>query len=139
MIEMEEMKFSICSNCFNPKSGCCQRLGCRNYSGKDETRTIQIPKVSGRYYTEYFDDEEQEEKGKIMRSNEIKKFFYSCIIKNEQYKIKRCFESLERIFKIYRDGKPHNTECEYAVGRCYCECGEKYHGLRGQGAEKRYI
>ena len=44
---------------------------------------------------------------------------------------------LEKLQKIryYRDDQIHPFDCEFARGNhCVCWCGEKYHGLKGNGA-----
>ena len=121
-----------CSECGQPDSfvptHCCEAR-----QGKSEE--YQIPKVEGRYYTEYFDDEDAKVIGKLVRASKIIQEFRRFIYAKEPNKIQKLYDSLERIYKVYRDNQYHNEECEYALGtHCVCWCGEKYHGLRGVGA-----
>lgn len=131
LLEYDVLVIYTCSKCGKPNSSdpsnCC--IG-GDFNGKK--LHYNIPKVNGRYFTEYFANEENNFEGKIIRSSEVRKFFKHFIYENQSQKIMQLYQSLRKIKPIYRDGKIHNPECEYAIGDlCDCWCAEKYHGLKG--------
>ena len=141
MSDREKIEIYTCSKCGKPNS-CSPATCCRDgdYNGKKITKVI--PKLSGRYFTEFFDSErseweiEKNSAGRIYRSADLKRKISSLIYQGKESLIPELIESLQKIYRIYRDGQIHNAECEYALGdSCICWCGEKYHGLKGSGAE----
>lgn len=135
MIKTEIIKIYTCSKCGCPNSSDPSRC-CRDGDFKGEKREIEIPKVSGRYYTIYFDTEYQKEIGKLIRSAKIKEKFKEFIYTNKQYKIQELYQSLEKVYSYFREETYHHAECEFALGTsCWCWCNGKYHGMRGKGAK----
>jgi hypothetical protein len=127
-----------CSEC-NHLSGVHEH--CRNSHTIEIS--LEIPKISsGKYYTEYF-----EENGSVVNSakikDEIKKIAYDSLHDNGQKvweltPVKNLLDSIEKIRSYFRENQYHDANCEFAIGTsCNCWCGEKYHGLKGEGAEMR--
>lgn len=133
--QTQTIEVYTCSKCGKPNARDPARC-CINGDFNGVKIKVEIPKVTGKYYTEYFDNEDTEVIGRLIRSSEIKKVFQDYIYAGQQSKIRELFESLQRVYTIYREDKIHNTECEYAIGTsCICWCGEKYHGYRGKDAQ----
>lgn len=145
IVEMENVKMYSCSKCHRPNTPtkCVHCGNIENASGGGDV-IKQIPKLSGRYFTNYLDyersewDIEQKGEGRLYRASYIKEKMISFIYSGEDYRVVQLFNSLEKVYSYFREQQYHNAECEFAVGNsCWCWCGEKYHGLKGVGAEKR--
>ena len=145
IMETQKKEFYSCSKCHRPNSAMkCKHCGNTENASGGGMITREIPKLSGRYFTDYFDfersewDIEENGVGRLYRASILKEKIIGFIYNGEDYRISKLLESLEKVFSYFREGTYHNAECEFAVGQsCWCWCNEKYHGLKGVGAEKR--
>ena len=145
MSDREKIEIYTCSKCGKPNS-CSPATCCRDgdYHGKKISKVI--PKLSGRYFTEFFDSERPEweiEKngvGRIYRSAGLKSKIIGLIYQGNEHLITKLIESLEKIYTYYRENRPHSAECEFALeDDCVCWCNQEYHRLKGKGAEIRAV
>src|SRR3972149_6900509 len=83
--QIQTIEVYTCSKCGKPNA-CDPARCCINGDFNGVKIKVEIPKVTGKYYTEYFDDEDTEVIGRLIRSSEIKKVFqdyvYAGVVKS---------------------------------------------------------